>query len=87
MLLATGFPFVVPLRSFASYFVRRSGALISREQILQDVWGYDVYSLTHTVDVHVARLRQRLEVDPKRPNLIRTVRRMGYRFETVNQPF
>jgi two-component system, OmpR family, alkaline phosphatase synthesis response regulator PhoP len=70
-----------------SYFVRRSGALISREQILQEVWGYDVDSLTRTVDVHVARLRQKLEVDPKRPNLIRTVRRMGYRFETVNQPF
>ena len=79
MSLATVFPFVFPLRSFASS--------ISREQILQEVWGYDVDSLTRTVDVHVARLRQKLEVDPKRPNLIRTVRRMGYRFETVNQPF
>jgi two-component system alkaline phosphatase synthesis response regulator PhoP len=83
----------VPLRlstqefRLLSYFVRHSGVLLSREQILRDVWGYDVDSLTRTVDVHVASLRYKLEVDPKRPNLIRTVRRMGYRFETVNQPF
>jgi two-component system alkaline phosphatase synthesis response regulator PhoP len=65
-----------------SYFVRHSGVLLPREKILRDVWGYGVDAMTRTLDVHIASLRQKLEVDPKRPSLIRTVRKMGYRFET-----
>lgn len=68
-----------------SYFVRHSGLLLSREQILREVWGYCVDAMTRTLDVHIASLRQKLEVDPKRPNLIRTVRGMGYRFEISKQ--
>jgi two-component system alkaline phosphatase synthesis response regulator PhoP len=65
-----------------SYFVKHSGVLLPREKILRDVWGYGVDAMTRTLDVHIASLRQKLEVDPKRPSLIRTVRKMGYRFET-----
>lgn len=69
-----------------SYFVRHSGVALSREKILRDVWDYDTGSMTRTVDVYVGRLRQKLEADPKRPSLIRTVSRVGYKFETVKQP-
>jgi two-component system, OmpR family, alkaline phosphatase synthesis response regulator PhoP len=83
-----GVPIRVSTQEFRllSYFVRYSGVPLSREQILRDVWGYHVDSLTRTVDVHVASLRQKLEVDPKRPKLIRTVPGMGYKFDTVKQP-
>ena len=69
-----------------SYFVRHSGVLLSREQILRDVWDGGFDAGTRTLDVHIANLRQKLEADPKRPNLIHTVRGMGYRFETVMPP-
>lgn len=69
-----------------SYFVRHSGVALSREQILRDVWGYRVDVMTRTLDMHVASLRQKLEVDPKRPNLIRTLPKVGYKLETVKQP-
>jgi two-component system alkaline phosphatase synthesis response regulator PhoP len=62
------------------YFVEHAGATISRERLLTDVWGYNAGVFTRTVDVHVASLRQKLESDPKRPALIRTVQRVGYRF-------
>jgi len=64
------------------YLATHSGVLLSREQILREVWGYGMDAMTRTLDVHIASLRQKLEIDPKRPNLIRTVRRLGYRFET-----
>lgn len=47
--------------------------------MLREVWGYDVVTLTRTVDVHVAGLRQKLEEDPKTPQLIVTVPGIGYR--------
>jgi two-component system alkaline phosphatase synthesis response regulator PhoP len=62
------------------YFIEHRGATLSRDQILQDVWGYDAATLTRTVDMHVASLRQKLEKDPKRPVLILTVTGLGYRF-------
>jgi DNA-binding response OmpR family regulator len=64
-----------------SYFVRHPGVLLPREQILKDVWDDGVDASTRTLDVHVASLRQKLEVDAKRPKLICTVRKRGYRFE------
>ena len=62
------------------YFIEHRGATLSRDQILQDVWGYDAATLTRTVDMHVASLRQKLEKEPKRPVLILTVTGLGYRF-------
>jgi two-component system alkaline phosphatase synthesis response regulator PhoP len=61
------------------YFVEHSGATLSRDQILKDVWGYSAETFTRTVDVHVASLRQKLEKDPKQPELILTVQGLGYK--------
>lgn len=62
------------------YFIEHQGATLSRDQILKDVWGYSADTFTRTVDVHVASLRQKLEKDPKQPELILTVQGLGYKF-------
>jgi len=62
------------------YFVEHAGRALSREQILHNVWDYDVRAITRTVDMHVASLRQKLEKNPKRPELILTVPGFGYKF-------
>jgi two-component system alkaline phosphatase synthesis response regulator PhoP len=75
---------VVPLsaREFQllRYFVQHPGATLSREVLLKEVWGYSADAFTRTVDVHVASLRQKLEVDPKRPAFFVTVLGLGYKF-------
>ena len=60
------------------YFVQRPGRVFTRETLLSDVWGYDYYGGTRTVDVHVRRLRAKLGVEYE--GLIATVRNVGYRF-------
>jgi two-component system alkaline phosphatase synthesis response regulator PhoP len=62
------------------YFIEHRGATVSRDALLHDVWGYDALPSTRTVDVHVAWLRQKLEKDPKSPQLILTVVGLGYKF-------
>jgi two-component system alkaline phosphatase synthesis response regulator PhoP len=62
------------------YFIENRGAVVTREQLLDDVWGYEATPYTRTVDVHVASLRQKLEANPSKPDFIVTVHRMGYRF-------
>lgn len=62
------------------YFVEHPGATLSREELLREVWGYDVVSSTRTVDVHVASLRQKIENDPKNPQWILTAVGLGYKF-------
>jgi two-component system, OmpR family, alkaline phosphatase synthesis response regulator PhoP len=62
------------------YFVEHRGATISRDELLHQVWGYEALPSTRTVDVHVAWLRQKLERDPKNPQLILTVVGLGYKF-------
>jgi two-component system, OmpR family, alkaline phosphatase synthesis response regulator PhoP len=62
------------------YFVEHRGAMLSREELLREVWGYDALPSTRTVDVHIAWLRQKLEKDPKNPLLILTVVGLGYKF-------
>ena len=62
------------------YFVEHPGALVSRRELLEHVWGYPAVLQTRTVDVHVASLRQKLERHPSKPEHIVTVHRMGYRF-------
>lgn len=61
--------------------LRNRGAVLSRDLILSRVWGYDYYSDSRTVDVHVRWLRQKIEEDPSNPQHIITVRGIGYRFE------
>jgi two-component system alkaline phosphatase synthesis response regulator PhoP len=62
------------------YLVERRGMVLSRDELLQDVWGYKSIPLTRTVDVHIAWLRQKIEDDPKNPQYIQTVHGQGYRF-------
>jgi two-component system, OmpR family, alkaline phosphatase synthesis response regulator PhoP len=62
------------------YFVEHRGALVTRRELLEQVWGYPGVLQTRTVDVHVASLRQKLEAHPAKPEHIVTVHRMGYRF-------
>ena len=60
--------------------LRRRGHLVTREQLIDEVWGSDYVGDTKTLDVHVKRLRQKLEVDPHRPEHLLTVRGFGYKF-------
>jgi two-component system alkaline phosphatase synthesis response regulator PhoP len=62
------------------YFLEHRGATLSREELLQEVWGYQGLPSTRTVDVHVAWLRQKLEPNPKAPQFILTVHGLGYKF-------
>ena len=62
------------------YFIEHRGATVSRDELLQEVWGYHAMPSTRTVDVHVAWLRQKLEANPRVPQYILTVHGMGYKF-------
>lgn len=62
------------------YFLEHRGATISREELLQQVWGYHSTPSTRTVDVHIAWLRQKLEPNPRVPQYILTVHGLGYKF-------
>ena len=62
------------------YLIRRRGEIVTRDQLLDEVWGYDSTPVTRTVDNHIARLRQKIERDPSDPKHIITVHRIGYRF-------
>jgi two-component system alkaline phosphatase synthesis response regulator PhoP len=62
------------------YFVEHPAMTVSRDELLKEVWGYSVETFTRTVDVHVFSLRQKLEKDPKHPELIITVPGLGYKF-------
>jgi len=62
------------------FFVAHRGEVIPRERLLDRVWEYDSVPLTRTVDMHVAKLRRKIEDDPADPRFIVTVHRMGYKF-------
>jgi DNA-binding response OmpR family regulator len=64
-----------------TYFVQHSGRVLSRDQMLEDVWGWDYSGGSRTVDVHVRWLREKIESDPADPKRIITIRGAGYRFE------
>jgi DNA-binding response OmpR family regulator len=66
--------------------VRRKGAVASRLELLQEVWGHSSAVLTRTVDTHVAELRRKLEADPASPRHILTVRKAGYRLDPGGRP-
>ncbi len=61
--------------------MRNQGAVLSRDLLLDRVWGYDISGQTKTVDVHVRWLREKIEDEPSHPRRIVTVRGIGYRFE------
>ena len=62
------------------YFICHSGEALSRDRLLEEVWGYENYPTTRTVDTHIVRLRQKLEPDPEQPQFFLTVHGTGYRF-------
>jgi len=62
------------------YLVRRKGEVVTRDELLDTVWGYETAPLTRTVDMHVAKLRKKIEDDPTKPRFVVTVHRMGYKF-------
>ncbi|HUK23443.1 MAG TPA: response regulator transcription factor [Terriglobales bacterium] len=62
------------------YFLHHPGETLSRDRLLEDVWGYDHYPTTRTVDAHIVRLRQKLEPKPEEPQFILTVHGTGYKF-------
>ena len=62
------------------YFIAHRGEVVSRDRLLDQVWDYDSAPLTRTVDMHVAKLRKKIEEDPADPRFIVTVHRMGYKF-------
>jgi two-component system alkaline phosphatase synthesis response regulator PhoP len=65
------------LKTLATY----AGMVLSREQLLERVWGYDFYGDPRVVDVHIGRIRHKLEPDPSSPVHVLTVRGVGYKFE------
>jgi DNA-binding response OmpR family regulator len=63
------------------YFIQHPGELLTRDRLLDEIWGYEVYPTTRTVDNHILRLRKHIEPDPENPRHIKTVRGAGYLFE------
>jgi two-component system response regulator RegX3 len=73
----------LPLKEFEllEFLMRNSGRVLTRGQLIDRVWGGDYYGDTKTLDVHIKRLRSKIEVDPANPVLIQTIRGLGYKFE------
>lgn len=63
------------------YLMQHPGELLSRDRLLNEIWGYDAYPTTRTVDNHILRLRKHIEPDPEHPKYIKTMRGAGYLFE------
>lgn len=72
----------MPLREFEvlSLLMRNSGRVLTRGQLIDRVWGSDYFGDTKTLDVHIKRIRARIEENPRQPKIIHTVRGVGYRF-------
>jgi two-component system, OmpR family, alkaline phosphatase synthesis response regulator PhoP len=77
-----GIPVELSAREFKllRYFVEHRGATLSRDELLNEVWGYNSMPSTRTVDVHIAWLRQKLEDNPRHPQYILTIHGLGYKF-------
>ncbi|HJC84150.1 MAG TPA: response regulator transcription factor [Candidatus Corynebacterium faecigallinarum] len=73
----------LPLKEFdlLEYLMRNEGRVLTRGQLIDRVWGIDYVGDTKTLDVHVKRLRSKIEVDPAKPKVLVTVRGLGYKFE------
>ena len=73
----------IPLKEFEllEYLMRNAGRVLTRGQLIDRVWGSDYFGDTKTLDVHIKRVRSRIEADPKNPVMLLTVRGLGYRFE------
>lgn len=78
-----GEPITLPLKEFEllEYLLRNSGRVLTRGQLIDRVWGLDYVGDTKTLDVHVKRLRSKIEPDPASPQYLLTVRGLGYKLE------
>ena len=65
------------------YLIRNKGKVIKRDELLDEVWGKDVFVTPHTVDTHIANLRKKIEDDPSQPRFIISIRGVGYKFISV----
>lgn len=73
----------MPLKEFELllYLIQNSGRVLTRNQLIDRIWGSDYYGDTKTLDVHIKRIRSRIEKDPANPKYLQTVRGVGYKFE------
>jgi two-component system response regulator RegX3 len=78
-----GAPLALPLKEFEllEVLLRNAGRVLTRGQLIDRVWGADYVGDTKTLDVHVTRLRAKIEADPRAPQLLLTVRGLGYKLE------
>ena len=77
-----GRPVTLTCKEFKTltYLIKNARRVVSRDELLNEVWGYHSYPCTRTVDNHILRLRKKLETDPAHPKHFQTVHGMGYRF-------
>ena len=80
-----GAPTPLPLKEFEllEVLLRNAGRVLTREQLMNRVWGADYFGDTKTLDVHVKRLRAKIEPDPSQPRHLVTIRGVGYRFDAA----
>lgn len=73
----------MPLKEFEllEFLMRNAGRVLTRGQLIDRVWGADYFGDTKTLDVHIKRIRSKIEPDPSEPRLLVTVRGLGYRLE------
>jgi len=82
VVLVNNLPVALPLKEFEllEFLMRNSGRVLTRNQLIDRVWGSDYVGDTKTLDVHIKRLRSKIEKDPANPEFILTVRGLGYKF-------
>ncbi len=78
-----GLSISLPLKEFEllEFLVRNAGRVLTRNQLIDRIWGSDYFGDTKTLDVHIKRLRAKIEKDPANPVFILTIRGLGYKFE------
>ena len=83
VVVVRGEPVSMPLKEFdlLEYLMRNAGRVLTRGQLIDRIWGADYVGDTKTLDVHVKRLRTKIEAEPSRPTQLVTVRGLGYKFE------
>ncbi len=83
---STADPTPLPLKEFEllEVLLRNAGRVLTREQLMNRVWGADYFGDTKTLDVHVKRLRAKIEPDPSQPQHLVTIRGVGYRFDAAS---
>jgi two-component system, OmpR family, response regulator RegX3 len=83
--VVAGEPISLPLKEFEllEMLLRNTGRVLTRSQLIDRIWGSDYVGDTKTLDVHIKRLRAKIETDPSNPRHIQTVRGLGYKFDTV----